>query len=76
MNTYQRIVLVVGAVAFVIALLTSPRVILHNGTLHYYRSGSNRPSIVLLSNAAVRGIAVLGATVLLWFAVKGIRKEE
>ena len=73
MNIYQRIVLIVGAIIFVTVLLTSPRV----GYTDMYGivplracEDYNVAPIVDIKTASVRGFAVLGATVLLCFALR------
>ena len=80
MNVYQRIILMLGAILFAIILLTSPRV-------NYLPRGVIRPAekakegyfqhapIMDARTASVRGVAVLGATILLFFAFKDIKRN-
>jgi len=73
MNKYQRIILVVGAGFFILVLLTSPR-IKKMGIINK----EGLASIIDVSTASIRGIAVLGATIMLYFATREIKpkKEE
>ena len=79
MNLYQRIILVVGAIVFVVVLLTTQKVkevgqgVVLRATATEY---TNFASIYDISTAFVRGLAVLGATALLWFAAKGINSKK
>jgi hypothetical protein len=75
MNLYQRIILVVGAVVFVVTLLTCPQVFVVQGSLLNGHPTGFAP-IVDVYTASVRGIAVLGATAMLWFATKGIDNKK
>lgn len=100
MNIYQRIILIAGAIAFVVVLLTAPRYIEYQGSKIRYRHISkqeidktvaeddnhaslrayaimqgSQPSIDL-PTAIVRGLAVLGTTVLLYFAAGGKKRKE
>ena len=77
MNAYQRIILVVGAIVFVIALLTAPQVSkARDGVIFRAKELSSLAPIMDINTAAVRGFAVLGATVMLWFAAKGINSKR
>ncbi len=77
MNTRQRIVLIVGAAAFVYAMFTSPKISIVNGT--YVVPPANRKDIartVDIRAAMTRAIAVLGATVLVSVALKDREKSR
>ena len=78
LNVYQRIVLVVGAIVFVIALLTAPQIKKAQGGIILKAKEGNTmyASIMDVHTAAVRGFAVLGATIMLYFAAKGIKKKK
>ena len=80
MNRYQRIILIIGAIVFVIALLSTPRVFTWRGTLMKYSIVSDKDSsyapLIPTQNATVRGIAVFGATAMLWFAAKRINSKK
>lgn len=78
MNKYQRVVLILGAITFVIAEWTTPKV---------YLIGDKRfmvnPTIeqrllpeIDLSSALVRGFTVIGVTFLLFFAFKSNKSKE
>jgi hypothetical protein len=66
MNIYQRIILILGAIALVVAILTTPQV--------FYTS--DHAYMVFLNIAVGRSIGVIGATVLIFFALKGINNKE
>ena len=65
MNIYQRIILFLGAIALVVAVLTTPQV--------FYTS--NHAYMVFLNITVGRSIAVIGATVLIFFAFKSRNKK-
>ncbi|NIO22024.1 MAG: hypothetical protein GTN76_15160, partial [Candidatus Aenigmarchaeota archaeon] len=71
---YQRITLIVGAVVLLLAIITTPKVI-------YFRGGKRvagqyeRNATIDPPNAAIRSVGVIGATVLIFFALKGIDGE-
>jgi len=75
MNKYQKILLMVSAVVFIVALLTSPKVCyLGQGVLMKSTKYSKEYApIVDIRTASVRGIAVLGAMALLYFALRSKR---
>jgi len=61
MNIYQRIVLVLGAIALIVTIWTAPNLVVVKG-------------IVVNADALpARAIAVLGTTALLFFALKGLK---
>lgn len=75
MNIYQRIILIIGAIVFVVVLLTSPRVnYMSNGLIRKAEKPKEgyfqHAPIIDIKTTSVRGVAVLGATVLLYFATK------
>ena len=77
-NDYQRIVLFVGAIALVLALWTSPKVVIWEGI---YFSPDAKKGLVPLTEprtASMRAVGVIGATLLIFFAFKGYqpKKEE
>ncbi len=86
MNIYQRIILIVGALVFVVVLLTVPKYLVpFEGGLKIKYSKSDlaakktHPTMEAhptmdISAAAVRGAAVMGATILLCFAA-GKKKD-
>ncbi len=80
MNIFQRIVLVLGAIALIIAMLTTPRVmygsdgaiISHDAQELYAELMPGLATVVDLRTAIARAIAVLVPTILLYWAFKGI----
>jgi hypothetical protein len=77
MNIIQRIILVLGAIALVAAILTTPKIVIVQGTYA-------KPSLDLVqlepmiahTTAIMRAVGVIGATVLLFFALKGIELKK
>lgn len=71
MNRKQRYILIAGAIAFIIAIATTPSVIIWQGQLLYekpsYAPNAHFPHPVI---AAIRGISVLVVTGLLCLAFK------
>ncbi len=71
MNSKQRIILIMGAAAFLYVIFTSPKISIVKGT--YITPPSDKEDIakiVDVSTAMTRGIAVLGATLLVSTAFK------
>lgn len=77
MNIYQRIVLILGAIVLVLAILTTPQIVIVQGTYA-------KPTIELTQfqpmiapgTALVRAVGVIGATVLLFYALKGLANPK
>jgi hypothetical protein len=70
-NYKQRIVLIIGAAIFLYALLTSPKISIIKST--YIVPSPDKKEIakiVDLNTAITRAIAILGATLLIFFALK------
>lgn len=78
MNIYQRIVLALGAIALIIALVTTPRVYHHQGGVYRVSPGDSfYDSAVIDKNAvAARLFTVAVSTGFIWFALKGIDKKQ
>lgn len=78
MNIYQRIVLIVGAIAIIIALATTPNVANYEGfILRYDVFKETYPNLFWHTDyklALLRAVGVIGVTALLFFAFKGIKK--
>lgn len=72
MNIYQRIVLILGSIVLILAIWTTPRVaIVRQGILRYEKSEHKRLApIIEPRTALMRSIAVMGATILVFFALK------
>ena len=71
-NYKQRIVLIIGAAVFLYALFTSPKVSVIKGT--YVVPSPDKKEIakiVDVSTAITRAVAILGATLLVFIALKG-----
>lgn len=77
MNIYQRIILILGAIALIIMIVTTPRVVVAQGS---YLNPVGRTDrfipVISLSTGVVRAIGVLGATCLLFFAFKDLGKKR
>ena len=75
MNNKQRIVLIIGAIAFLYLLFTSPKISIVRGTYVIPSPDKKEVAkIVDISTAMTRAVAVLGATLLVFIALKS-RKE-
>ena len=73
-NYKQRIVLIIGAVCLIYFLFTSPKISIVKGT--YVIPASDKESIakmVDVRTAMTRAVAILGATVFIFFALKAKR---
>ena len=71
MNSKQRIILIVGAAAFLYVIFTSPKISIVKGT--YVTPPSDKKDVakmVDVSTAMTRAVAVLGATLLVSTAFK------
>ena len=67
----------IGAIIFVIVLLTAPQISFGpEGRIYKAKHGGLFADIIDINTASVRGLAVLGATVMLWLAAKGIRNKK
>lgn len=77
MNIYQRIILVLGAAALVAVILTSPRVLIVQGThaKPVADLGGQFQPMISVATASMLAVAVIGATILLFFALKGEIKK-
>ncbi len=77
MNIYQRIVLVLGAIALVITIWTTPQIVIVQGT--YAKPTMDLAQlqpIIASGTALMRAVVVIGVTVLVFFALKGIKGIE
>jgi ABC-type arginine transport system permease subunit len=71
LNNKQRIVLIIGAVAFLYVVLTSPKISIVKGT--YVIPSPDKKEVAKIADvytAITRGVAVLGVTLLISFALK------
>jgi len=76
-NNKQRIVLIIGAIAFLYLLFTSPKISIVRGT--YVIPSPDKKDvakIVDISTATTRAVAVLGATVLVFIALKDRKRTQ
>jgi hypothetical protein len=77
MNIYQRIILILGAIALAVAIWTTPKVIYYqrlgyvsyNEKIHYPKYPQRHFGTVV-----VRSIGVIGVTALIFFAFKRRKK--
>lgn len=79
MNVYQRIVLIIAAIALIVAFITAPLVVyMPKGVIVYYNPDKHKDIVFLIATdyrvASMRVIVILGVTGLLFFALKGIKK--
>jgi len=77
MNIYQRIVLVLGAIALVAAILTTPQLLIVQGS--YVKPSADLfqfQPMIAPATAIMRAVGVIGATVLLFFALQGIKVKK
>lgn len=80
MNIFQRIILVLGAAALIIAIQTTPPVVILQGT--YAKPSAAQfvqielQPVISPTTASMRAVGVIGATVLLFFALKGEIKRR
>lgn len=78
MNIYQRIVLILAAVALIVAFITAPLVVyMPKGIVKYDPNTHESKWYIVATDcriASMRTIVILGVTVLLFFALKGIKK--
>lgn len=76
MNIYQRIILILCAVALIIAFLTSPKLTYtSNGHRMAYRKDAKIFYSTIDYNTAILRISVvIGSTLFLFFALKKIKK--
>jgi hypothetical protein len=78
MNIYQRIVFVLGAIALVAAILTTPETVILQGTYAKPNPMLNELTQIELqpmitpATATMRALGVVGATILLVFALQGL----
>jgi len=77
MNILQRIILVLGAAALIAAILTTPAIVIIQGSYAKpsFELGQLQPMITP-ATASMRAVGVIGATVLLFFALKGDIKRR
>lgn len=78
MNIYQRIVLVLGAIALVMAIWTAPRVIYVKDSYLEYdaQNHSGLAPVTDPRTVLTRSVGVIGVTVLVFFAMKDIREKR
>lgn len=76
LNSFQRAVLVIGAIAFVVALATAPSYQIHDGNRMDAGTVASLADIRDVGAAMVRGLGVLGATGLLVLAVAGLGGKQ
>ena len=77
LNSKQRIILIIGAAAFVYVIFTSPKISIVKGT--YVTPPSDKKDIakiVDVCTAMTRAVAVLGATLLVSTALKDKEKPR
>jgi len=77
LNSKQRIVLIIGAAAFLSVIFTSPKISIIKGT--YVKPPPDKKDIarmVDINTAMTRAVAVLGATLLLSIALKDKKKPR
>ncbi|MBI4822636.1 MAG: hypothetical protein HY805_00170 [Nitrospirae bacterium] len=83
MNIFQRIVLVLGAIALAVVLWTTPQFISVEGNKIKYNPKTFKGTLVEgfapqrdIGTIAMRSITVIGSTFLIFYALKGIGKKK
>lgn len=78
MNIRQRIVLMFGAVALVIVILTVPKIVIYQGTFLNAKNiqGEELAKVVDFRTGILRIIGVVAATLLVFYAFKNTRKKQ
>ncbi len=86
MNIYQRVVLVLGAIGLVIAFWTSPEYVKYKGVTYEVNKQPNinrksKSAPVIASQRSLKQIlmrsgTVAGATIFIFFALKGIKRKD
>lgn len=80
MNIVQRIILVVGAIALVAAILTTPMLVILQGTYAKPSAAAlvqiELQPMIAPATAIMRAVGVIGATILLFFAFSGIEPKK
>lgn len=80
MNIYQRIVLVLGAIVLVAAILATPKLVILQGT--YAKPSAAElvqlelQPMIAPATATMHAVGVIGATVLIFFALQGIKVKK
>jgi hypothetical protein len=76
MNVIQRIILVLGALALIAAIWTTPLLVILQGTYAKPTAAElvqiDLQPMIAPATAIMRSVGVIGATVLLFFAFSGI----
>ena len=78
MNVPQRIVLIIGAVALIWAIWTTPRVVILQGSYFDARKWANETRFIKIMDfqtALTRSIGIVGGTLFVFFALKGVKKR-
>ena len=75
MNIYQRIILILGAIALVVAIWTTPRVAIIQDSILKSNLSNGAVGVIEPRTATMRAVAVVGATLLVFFAVKSKNKD-
>jgi hypothetical protein len=78
MNTYQRIVLIIGAIALIVAIWTCPKIVFIEGKYFDSRLLSPNPGFVEMADirsVLARAIGIIGGTILIFFALKSQEKK-
>jgi hypothetical protein len=80
MNIIQRIILVLGAIALVAAIVTTPLLVILQGTFAKPSAAElvqiELQPMIAPATAIMRAVGVIGATVLLFFAFSGIELKK
>lgn len=87
MNLYQRLILILGAIALIITVWTTPKMVYFNGRYYDYEKYIERfenfdsiergvATTIDYKVASARIIAVVGSTLIVFFALKGIDRKK
>lgn len=75
MNIWQRLILIFGAIVFFVVLMDTPKVCILQGSILETGGKSGLAKVIDIRTASVRGVSVIGATALLFFAFKSKKKD-
>ena len=76
MNIYQRIVLLLGAIALIFVIWTSPKYVTIKGSRIRASNGGMYATSIDYSTVMAKSIGVIGSTLFIFFTLKGIGKKE
>lgn len=77
MNIYQRVVLIVGAIALIIGIFTTPKYIMHSSGVRVPpHLQPSVPTTTDLETGLLRVIGIIGATLFITYALKDKKASD